>query len=438
MANDDLPEPSGYWRVIATRARLCQVLALTLAVVLLGAAPARAEPGNDKDRVDAELARTQATLEAATGEAQQALAAYAKANAELPAARDVLADARAKVAVAEAAARQADREAAAAATAQAEAMKGYEEAAAKVDQARAHVGEFASRAYRGSGFLEINSFLESGSPSEFATRVGYLDQVAAGQKRALDALTVARMDAKVRGDAAEAARQRADAARHAAQTALVDSRAAAGTAEKAANDVQNLIDKRQKALDVANQQRSAVLARYQELKAESDRIAAELRAAASRGTSSGGGGGSSGPARPPPGGGAFFLMPTAGWKSSDFGQRYDPYYHVTQLHAGVDIAAPSGQAIYAAADGRVVTAGWSGGYGNYTCISHGPYRGSDLATCYGHQSVIEVSVGQSVRRGQVIGRVGSTGASTGSHLHFEVRRGGDPVDPVPWLPGCFC
>jgi murein DD-endopeptidase MepM/ murein hydrolase activator NlpD len=132
------------------------------------------------------------------------------------------------------------------------------------------------------------------------------------------------------------------------------------------------------------------------------------------------------------------MMPTAGWKSSDFGMRYDPYYHVSQLHAGVDIAAPGGQAIYAAADGRVVTAGWSGGYGNYTCISHGPYQGSDLATCYGHQSVIEVSVGQWVRRGQVIGRVGSTGASTGSHLHFEVRRGGDPVNPVPWLPGCFC
>jgi murein DD-endopeptidase MepM/ murein hydrolase activator NlpD len=132
------------------------------------------------------------------------------------------------------------------------------------------------------------------------------------------------------------------------------------------------------------------------------------------------------------------MMPTSGWKSSDFGMRYDPYYHVWQLHAGTDIAAPVGQAIYAAADGRVVDAGWSGGYGNYTCISHGDYQGSDLATCYGHQSAILVSAGQFVRRGQVIGRVGSTGASTGSHLHFEVRRGGDPVNPLPWLPACFC
>lgn len=406
--------------------------------MLLGAAPAYADPSSDKDRVDAELASTQATLEAATERAQQALAAYAKADSDLPAARDALANARGRVAAAEAAARQADREAAAAATARTEATKGYEEAAAKVDQARAHVGEFAAQAYRGSRLLEINSILGSGSPSDFATRVGYLDQVAAGERRALEALTVAQKDADVGAKAAETARQRADAARQAAQHALADTRAAAATAEKAANDVQKLVDERQKALDVANQERGAVLARYQDLKAESDRIAAELRAAASRAGSSGGGGGSSRPAQPPSGGGAFFQMPTAGWKSSDFGMRYDPYYHVSQLHAGVDIAAPSGQAIYAAGDGRVVTAGWSGGYGNYTCISHGQYQGSDLATCYGHQSAILVSVGQSVRRGQLIGRVGSTGASTGSHLHFEVRRGGDPVNPLPWLPSCFC
>src|SRR3954452_16039055 len=103
------------------------------------------------------------------------------------------------------------------------------------------------------------------------------------------------------------------------------------------------------------------------------------------------------------------MMPVVGWKSSDFGMRYDPYYKVYQLHPGVDLAAPMGQSIFAAGDGRVVHTGWSGGYGNYTCISHGTYQGSDLATCYGHQSAILVAPGQSVRRGQLIGRVGSTG-----------------------------
>jgi murein DD-endopeptidase MepM/ murein hydrolase activator NlpD len=410
-----------------------------LATALGGAAPASAQSGDDKSRVDADLARTQSTLEAATERAQQAAADFAKANAQLPVAQNTLADARGRVAAAQVATRQAERDADAAAKAQAEATKGYDAATARVDQARAHVGEFVSQAYQGTGFLAINSILESGSPSEFATRVGYLDQVAAGEQRALDELTMARMEAKVRANAAEAAGRRAIATRDQARQALAATQAAEASAEQAATDVQNLVTQRQQAAATADQERGAVLARYNELKAESERIAAELRAAADRARAGNGGGG--GPVRdaaPPSGGGAFFMMPASGWKSSDFGMRYDPYYRVWQLHAGVDIAAGMGAAIYAAGDGRVVRAGWSGGYGNYTCISHGFYQGSDLSTCYGHQSAILVSPGQSVRRGQVIGRVGSTGASTGAHLHFEVRRGGNPVNPLSWLPGCFC
>jgi murein DD-endopeptidase MepM/ murein hydrolase activator NlpD len=412
-----------------------RVLALVLAATVLVATPARAEDGNDKAKVDAELAQTGATLEAATEKAQQAAALLEAANAQLPAAQNLLADARARVSVAEVAARQADREAAAATGAYKEASKGFDEASAKVADARQKVGDFITKTYQGSGFLAINSILESGSPSEFANRVGYLNEVAAGQQRALAQLTDARMQAKIQENTAQAAKDRADAAQDAAKGALDDTRSAAAVAEQAAGDVKNLVDQRQDAMSTAESERGAVLARYNELKAESDRIAQELRDAANRVANSGGG---NFDASPPHDGGAFFLMPTRGWKSSDFGVRYDPFYKVWQLHAGTDIAAPMGQAIFAAADGTVAFTGWSGGYGNYTCISHGRYQGSDLSTCYGHQSQILVHTGQSVRRGEVIGRVGSTGASTGSHLHFEVRRSGDPVNPLSWLPGCLC
>ena len=131
-------------------------------------------------------------------------------------------------------------------------------------------------------------------------------------------------------------------------------------------------------------------------------------------------------------------MPVVGWKSSDFGWRYDPFYQRWQLHAGVDFAAAGGTPIWAAASGQVIQAGWDGGYGNYTCIYHGTYGGQGFATCYAHQSAILVSVGQRVSQGQVIGRVGTTGASTGDHLHFEVRLDGAPVNPLPWLPACLC
>jgi murein DD-endopeptidase MepM/ murein hydrolase activator NlpD len=111
--------------------------------------------------------------------------------------------------------------------------------------------------------------------------------------------------------------------------------------------------------------------------------------------------------------------------SSPFGIRFHPILHVYRLHAGCDIGSPTGTEIHAAADGVVVMAQVIGGYGNGTVIDHG----NSLATLYGHQSQILVHVGQIVKKGDVIGRVGSTGLSTGPHLHFETRIKGIPVDP---------
>jgi murein DD-endopeptidase MepM/ murein hydrolase activator NlpD len=127
------------------------------------------------------------------------------------------------------------------------------------------------------------------------------------------------------------------------------------------------------------------------------------------------------------------VMPTTGVFSSGFGYRVDPFGLGTTFHAGQDIAAPTGTPIVAATAGTVAiveTPDESGGYGNYTCID----RGGGFATCYGHQSAVFVHVGQVVAQGQLIGLVGSTGASTGPHLHFEVRLSGVPVNPVPYLP----
>jgi murein DD-endopeptidase MepM/ murein hydrolase activator NlpD len=117
------------------------------------------------------------------------------------------------------------------------------------------------------------------------------------------------------------------------------------------------------------------------------------------------------------------IWPVNGPVVSPFGMRWG------RLHAGIDIAVPSGTPIHAAASGTVALAGWVGGYGNYTCIDHG----GGLATCYAHQSSIGVSVGQHVVQGQVIGLVGCTGHCFGPHLHFEVRVNGTPVDPLGYL-----
>jgi murein DD-endopeptidase MepM/ murein hydrolase activator NlpD len=119
-------------------------------------------------------------------------------------------------------------------------------------------------------------------------------------------------------------------------------------------------------------------------------------------------------------------MPAAGPVTSYFGYRYHPILHFTRFHAGVDIGAAWGSPIVAAADGQVASAGWSGGYGREVQIAHG----GGLVSLYGHMSQIVAQPGSYVRQGQLIGYVGSSGLSTGPHLHFEVRQGGQPVNPL--------
>lgn len=123
------------------------------------------------------------------------------------------------------------------------------------------------------------------------------------------------------------------------------------------------------------------------------------------------------------------LMPTSGRLSSPFGYRIHPIAKTRRLHAGQDIAAPTGTTIKSAASGVVISAGRRGGYGNCIVVDHG----GGLSTLYGHCSRINVRAGQKVSQGQKIGAVGSTGYSTGPHLHFEVRIKGKPVNPKGYL-----
>lgn len=129
--------------------------------------------------------------------------------------------------------------------------------------------------------------------------------------------------------------------------------------------------------------------------------------------------------------GGVMKWPTPGYTrvSSPYGMRIHPIYKVKKMHTGIDIDAPSGAKIVAANSGKVILAGWNGGYGNCVIIDHG----GGLATLYAHQSKILVSVGDKVEKGETIGKVGSTGLSTGPHLHFEVRKNGKTENPQNYV-----
>ena len=119
-------------------------------------------------------------------------------------------------------------------------------------------------------------------------------------------------------------------------------------------------------------------------------------------------------------------LPVHGRMTSGFGERFHPILGYVRFHKGVDLAASAGTPIVAAADGRVVSAGWHGGYGRQVAIAHS----DGIETTYGHMSQIAAYAGEMVHRGQVIGYVGSSGLSTGPHLHFEVTRNGQAVNPM--------
>jgi len=125
------------------------------------------------------------------------------------------------------------------------------------------------------------------------------------------------------------------------------------------------------------------------------------------------------------------IWPVVGTLRSGVGMRSNPFGgSSTEYHKGQDISAPSGTPVLATADGNVVIAGWLRGYGQVVYIDHG----NGITTRYGHLSRIDVTVGQTMKQGQQLGLVGSTGRSTGPHLHYEVRINGEPASPIRYLP----
>ncbi|MGH3038567.1 MAG: murein hydrolase activator EnvC family protein, partial [Gaiellaceae bacterium] len=264
--------------------------------------------------------------------------------------------------------------------------------------------------------LQVQSLADVVDQLEYFESIGRQDRAIADQIQTLrDELRVRREETrltKVEVAGATRALAKKTAEQVAAREALVSQQNALAAAR---------VDRRGVLASVRTNRQEAQ-EDVQAMQAESAKLAARIRAAAAAAASSGGGGsggGSSGSGQSSSG----FIWPVSGVLTSGFGPRWG------RMHEGIDIGAPSGTGIRAVAAGRIIYAGYNaGGYGNLTIIDHG----NGLATAYAHQSAIYVG-GGSVSQGTIIGAVGSTGSSTGPHLHFEVRVNGSPVNPLGYL-----
>ncbi len=265
--------------------------------------------------------------------------------------------------------------------------------------------------------------LQSGSLNDLIDQVQLLNEIGRQDQR------IARDIAQARTGMREA---RARTARTKARVTAVTKELEVKTAEQRAARtavaarqqelVQARMDK-QSLLTSVRAQKEADQENLDQMLAASAVIAAKIQAAQAAAASQSSGSSSAGSGAAPAGG---FIWPVQGAITSGFGQRC--LDGICRAHEGIDIAAPEGTQIVAAAAGTVIFAGWMDGYGNLTLIDHG----NGVATAYGHQSAIFVTSGP-VSQGQAIGAVGSTGHSTGPHLHFEVRINGVPVDPLGYL-----
>jgi murein DD-endopeptidase MepM/ murein hydrolase activator NlpD len=396
-----------------------------MGIVTIG--PAAADPGGDAKVASRRADRAEAILESATVVARTAALRLAQVTAAMPITQRRVATARGLMAAATVAANTARRDATTARAAYALVAARFDAAEVRVEDARQRIDDIAAASYMGGNFTTINILVGATGPRDAMDRLDLVDQVMQKQQDGVIEVNAARRSARVEQDQAGLAKRAAEDAEQVAADKLNEARAAETAAETARTRLVVLTKSRRWAAAVANSLRAVVLAQYQAARRQEARLEAAL-AARER---------THGVATALHLGGRL-LMPVQGWKSSDYGERYDPYYRVWQLHAGVDIAAEAGSPIHAAAAGRVIQAGWSGGYGNYTCVSNGRLAGRSFSTCYAHQSAILVSVGERVRRGEVIGRVGSTGAATGAHLHFETRLNGVPRNPLQYLPACLC
>jgi murein DD-endopeptidase MepM/ murein hydrolase activator NlpD len=293
-------------------------------------------------------------------------------------------------------------------------LKGQADVAqSKADKSKREAGLLAARLAQsgGGGDLSTTIFFSGSKTDDLLSQLGLANMVKDQSAGLYKKATQDQNTAQSLTDQANVAKDALKQLNDAAQTALAAAAAAETTALAALAEQQSHVATLQAQLATLKTDQQHTEAEY------TAGVVASYGAGASVGTGAISSDG--------------YTRPTSGHMSSPYGMRLDPYYNRYQLHDGTDLAPSCGTPIYAAHSGTVVYAGPYGGYGNYIKISDG----DGISTAYGHivNGGIMVAVGQGVGVGQNIARVGSTGASTGCHLHFSVFSGSTTIDPVPFM-----
>ncbi|WBQ03743.1 M23 family metallopeptidase [Kribbella sp. CA-293567] len=439
-------------------AACCVVLSMA-AGALAVVAPAQADPPDPaakKKQLDSQITEQKTELQQSYDQVAKSVAAYTQAETRYKAVSVRYAVAQGKLAAAKAADAVAAGKLRRAEKALREAVSDVAEGERVILKQKQLAGRAAQSAYQQQNSLVgLSIVLNGASPADVANGIQVQRNVFGIQSNTITRLNNSQAqlaNKRVKVAAAEkiVSAQRAEAARTVKEVAALTRQVAADKAEAA-----TLAAAKQTTLKAAERDRNSEQAQYNALLAERGRVeqiliarakaekaaaaaAAAKRKAAREKAERERAKKENRPPRdvpddPPPSNSSGLSYPIKTYITSPFGMRFHPVLHYWKLHDGTDFGAGCGTPIRAAAGGRVTDKYYNGGYGNRLFVSHGVIDGSSVTTVYNHLSKYNVSSGQRVRKGQVIGYVGTTGYSTGCHLHFMVYQDGRVVNPMKWL-----
>ena len=416
------------------------LIAITAAVAVSTTVPVGAGPAEDKSRVDRELEQARGDLDESTSDLVNATAALTRAKDALVSARDELAVVRGDLVVARAKDAAASRQLAAATAAETAAAEQAEQAKAEVFRQRQQIAQFANATYQNANMTALSVVVGARTTDDLLSAMQVVETVSGSQVVALTRYANARTQMNVRLAVAHqtqdtSTRLRRQAAANLGDVKRLEDKQQAQTA-KVAQLVAGRADMQRAAarakadargeITKLEQERATITAQLQAIARK--RAAEERRRAAARAEQQ-----QAPAARSAPSGGGLFGRPVNGPVTSPFGYRYHPILHYWRLHDGMDFGVACGTPLYAGRGGQVVGAYYGSGYGNRVIIDHGWLDGASMSTSYNHMTSFTVGSGQQVSRGQLIGYSGTTGMSTGCHLHFMVYRNGTPVNPANYL-----
>jgi len=401
--------------------------ACALALVLMANPFASAQDDHlkhEQKKVKHEISAASGDLEESSSALRAAVAKLSAARHELTVAQGVLSAARAKVA----AARLVDQEmqtrleaaVARLEVARADLVRGRQQ----VGDQRDHVANTITDYYEQGDprLLGLASVLDAENPADITRRLSFMDTVVGQETQAYDDLHAAEVLLTVRETQIEGAKRAVADRRREAAAHLVEVQGLQSDAEAAAASVRTLVAASAVAKQRAVKVRQADQAQLKALRVREQRIKQRILAAAAKAK-----GGYRGDTN------GLFNKPVDGPVTSPYGYRVHPIYGYYSLHDGTDFGASCGEHLWAVANGTVTDEYYSSVWGNRLYVSLGNYNGKNITVIYNHLTGYRASVGDRVSRGETIGYAGTTGWSTGCHLHFTVMVNGTPVNPMGWI-----